>query len=644
MIKIAASRVTGITVEIGGDTTGLNKALSGVNKEIGNTQKQLKDVEKLLKMDPKNTELLAQKERLLAEAVSEVKTKLDTLKEAEKQVQAQFERGEISQRQYDALQREIIATEQDLKKLEQQADKSATALEKIGNSANFIKSGALSVQQTFAPATAAVAGLAAAAVATVPATSELRSDLSKLEQSAKDNAVSVDVAKEAWRTFAVQSGETDSAIEATANLLQAGFTESNLQKAVEGLAGAAQKFPDTLKVESLADSLQETLATGSATGQFAELLDRLGIGAENFTAQLERTTNEAQRQDLVLQTLAKAGLNDAYNAWAKTNEEMLANEEANLRLQESLAELAETVLPLVTMVTEKVSDLIGWFNDLDPAIQMTIVVVLALVAAISPVAGIIAGISTAIAFLAANPIVALIVGITALAAAVAMNADEIIGVLDDLDEWLEGVFAQDWTEIFGPVIGNSLNGWFKNIENIWKAIKKIFTGIIDFIAGVFTLDWERAWKGVSEIIEGVFSGLGAIIKAPLNGIISLINGVIGGLNQMIDGLNSISIEIPEWVPKLGGETFGINIPEIPEIPLLAKGGILTSGSAIVGDAGPELLTVAGGKAIVQPLTGGSSAGLNITMNNTFNGYNRAAGEAAARDLVLTINRALGRAY
>lgn len=644
MIKIAASRVTGITVEIGGDTTGLNKALSGVNKEIGNTQKELKDVEKLLKMDPKNTELLAQKERLLAEAVSEVKTKLDTLKEAEKQVQAQFERGEISQRQYDAVKREVIATEQTLKNLTSQAEKSVTALEKVGSAAKSIGSGAKDIQQTFQPATKAVLTLEAAVVANVVATRDLRSDLSKLEQSAKDNAVSVDAAKEAWRTFAVQSGETDSAIEATANLLQAGFTESNLQKAVEGLAGAAQKFPDTLKVESLADSLQETLATGSATGQFAELLDRLGIGAENFTAQLERTTNEAQRQDLVLQTLAKAGLNDAYNAWEKNNEEMLANEEANLRLQESLAELAETVLPLVTMVTEKVSDLIGWFNDLDPAIQMTIVVVLALVAAISPVAGIIAGISTAIAFLAANPIVALIVGITALAAAVAMNADEIIGVLDDLDEWLEGVFAQDWTEIFGPVIGNSLNGWFKNIENIWKAIKKIFTGIIDFIAGVFTLDWERAWKGVSEIIEGVFSGLGAIIKAPLNGIISLINGVIGGLNQMIDGLNSISIEIPEWVPKLGGETFGINIPEIPEIPLLAKGGILTSGSAIVGEAGPELLTVSGGKAVVQPLTGGSSAGLNITMNNTFNGYNRAAGEAAARDLVLTINRALGRAY
>ena len=82
-----ADRIKGITVVLGGDTTGLNKALSGTNKEIKNTQSQLKDVERLLKLDPKNTELLEQRQRLLADAVSKSKTKLDTLKEAEKQVQ-----------------------------------------------------------------------------------------------------------------------------------------------------------------------------------------------------------------------------------------------------------------------------------------------------------------------------------------------------------------------------------------------------------------------------------------------------------------------------------------------------------------------------------------------------------------------------
>ena len=113
--------IKGITVEIGGDTTKLGAALQSVNKEIKNTQSQLKDVEKLLKLDPGNTELLAQKERLLGEAVKETKEKLEALKTAAAQANEALAKGEISQEQYDALQREIIETENDLKKLEAQA-------------------------------------------------------------------------------------------------------------------------------------------------------------------------------------------------------------------------------------------------------------------------------------------------------------------------------------------------------------------------------------------------------------------------------------------------------------------------------------------------------------------------------------------
>ena len=127
-----ASRIQGITVEIGGDTTKLQTALKGLNGEIKSTQSQLKDVEKLLKMDPGNTELLAQKEKLLADAVKETKEKLETLKTAAEQANTALANGEISQEQYDALQREIIETEQDLKKLETAANQSSTALQKIG--------------------------------------------------------------------------------------------------------------------------------------------------------------------------------------------------------------------------------------------------------------------------------------------------------------------------------------------------------------------------------------------------------------------------------------------------------------------------------------------------------------------------------
>ena len=127
-----ADRIKGITIEIGGDTTGLDKALSGTNKEIRNTQSQLKDVERLLKLDPSNTELLKQKQKLLADAVGETKDKLNALKDAERQVEEQFKQGKISQEQYEALKREIIATEEQLKSLETQAEKSNITLQKIG--------------------------------------------------------------------------------------------------------------------------------------------------------------------------------------------------------------------------------------------------------------------------------------------------------------------------------------------------------------------------------------------------------------------------------------------------------------------------------------------------------------------------------
>lgn len=126
-----AGRIQGITVEIGGDTTKLQTALKGVNTEVRNTQSQLRDVDKLLKLDPGNTELLAQKHRLLGDAVRETKEKLETLKTAAEQAEQALKDGTITQEQYDGLQREIAETEVKLRSLEEQAKSSAIALQEI---------------------------------------------------------------------------------------------------------------------------------------------------------------------------------------------------------------------------------------------------------------------------------------------------------------------------------------------------------------------------------------------------------------------------------------------------------------------------------------------------------------------------------
>ena len=121
--------IRGLTIEIGGDTTGLQNSLKNVNSQIKTTQAQLKDINNLLKLDPANTELLQQKQKALADEISSTKEKLEALKTAEQQAQQQFAEGKISQQQYDALKREIIATEESLKSLETEAKNAPTQMQ-----------------------------------------------------------------------------------------------------------------------------------------------------------------------------------------------------------------------------------------------------------------------------------------------------------------------------------------------------------------------------------------------------------------------------------------------------------------------------------------------------------------------------------
>ena len=497
-----ANRIKGITIEIGGDTTKLDKALAGTNKELSETQKQLKDVERLLKLDPGNTELLEQKQRLLAQAAEGTAQKLNTLRQAAENADKALERGtayqnayeplkreldtvtasiralennadsmkkkldagdistsqyeafakklddtraranelekaiadvnkefsgaKINKSQYDALQRELAETEMAAEDAEKAFDKFNASAQKFNSTAGTISEGAGKIQSATQGISTAAAGVLAAAAATVPATEEIRNSLSILETNARNAGVGIGAAQAAMQNFVVVSGELDSSLEATSNLLQAGFTESNLQMAIENLAGAYLSFPDTLKIESLADSLQETLATGSATGQFAELLDRLGVGAENFTAQLSLMSSETDRQNYALGVLASQGLSSTYEGWVQNNQALIENRQANYEFQMAMAELAETIQPFLTMIVELGTQVLDFFNSLPSGVQAAIAVVLVLIAVISPIAGIVSSVAAAVgaagvAMTSWLPIIlAVTVALVALAAIIAM--------------------------------------------------------------------------------------------------------------------------------------------------------------------------------------------------------------------------------
>lgn len=239
-----ASRIQGITVEIGGDTTKLQTALKGLNGEIKSTQSQLKDVEKLLKMDPGNTELLSQKQKLLAQVVGETKTKLETLKTAAEQANTALANGDISQKQYDALQREIIETEADLKKLETQANQSATAVQKIATAGEKLKTTGENISnagEKLLPVTAGVTALGTAAVTTA----------ANFESSMSQVQATMGITKDSMSTVNGQSVNTMDTLGKLAKKMgsETAFSASECAQALNYLALAGydtQEMCDTL--------------------------------------------------------------------------------------------------------------------------------------------------------------------------------------------------------------------------------------------------------------------------------------------------------------------------------------------------------------------------------------------------------------
>lgn len=286
-----ASRIQGITVEIGGDTTKLQNALKGVNGQIKSTQSQLKDVNKLLKLDPGNTELLAQKNKLLAEAVSETKEKLATLKTAAEQANTALANGEISQEQYDALQREIVETEQDLKNLETQANQSATAVQKIATTGEKLKNvgdNISSAGQKLLPVTAGVTALGTASVTTA----------ANFESSMSQVQATMGITKDAMSTVNGQSVNTMDTLSKLAKKMGAetAFSASECAEALNYLALAGydtQQMCDTLPtVLNLAAA--GDIALADASDMVTDAMSALGMGvdeAETMVDQMAKTAS-----------------------------------------------------------------------------------------------------------------------------------------------------------------------------------------------------------------------------------------------------------------------------------------------------------------------------------------------------------------
>ena len=272
---MASTKVRGITIELGADTSGITKALKGVNSEIGATQKQLKDVDRLLKLDPSNTELLEQKQRLLKDAVGETKDKLETLKAAQEEVGKTLEETGKGQEQYDALTREIVSCEHELENLEKKANESNVALQKIAATGEKMKDmgGKISAAgEKMMPLTVGIAGVGAAVVKTTADFDAAMSKVAAVSGAAGDEF-------DALREKAREMGETtkytaaDSA-EAMNYMAMAGWKTEDMLNGISGVMNLAAASGEELGTTSdiVTDALTAFGMTAKDSAHFADIL------------------------------------------------------------------------------------------------------------------------------------------------------------------------------------------------------------------------------------------------------------------------------------------------------------------------------------------------------------------------------------
>ena len=286
---MASTKVRGITIELGADTSGLSKALKTVNSEIGKTQKNLKDVERLLKMDPHNTELMEQKQRLLNERVGETKTKLEALKEAQKQVGDELKKTGEGQEQYDALTREIASCTNELKSLEKEAGSASVAMQKLSAAGDSMKNAGEKISgagKSLMPLSTAAAGIGAGIIKT---TADFDAAMSKVAAISGAAGGDFDALREKAREMGATTKFTASeSAEAMNYMAMAGWKTDQMLEGISGVMNLAAASGEDLATTSdiVTDALTAFGMKAEDSGRFADILAASATNANTNVAML----------------------------------------------------------------------------------------------------------------------------------------------------------------------------------------------------------------------------------------------------------------------------------------------------------------------------------------------------------------------
>ena len=492
-----------------------------------------------------------------------------------------------------------------------QADKS---LKKTDKNAEGFGSKLATAAKTAGKFAIGVVGAATAAGAAVVAltenTREYRTEQGKLQTAFETQNFSAEAARKTYESLNGILGDSGQAVEASNHLAQLAANEKELAQWTDIATGVYATFGDSLPIEGLTEAANETAKTGALTGGLADALNWAGVSEDEFQKSLDSCNTEQERAALITETMN--GLySEAADKYREVNGDVIAANEAQDRLNNTMASVGGALEPFVTKgkellaevlerltpalewlsgtaipwVSDAVSQLSAWFGDLIEKLGESGITFDSIMTWIKT------AFETVMKFVKeyweayGQPV------FNFWKQAVELVANYFKERMPQIKETVSGVFKdikKMWEEHLKPAltaIGNFINNvlapafkWvfenvitpivdnaFQGIIDMWNySLKPILTGIIDFIGGVFTGDFSKAWEGIVSILEGIWGGIETIIKTPINAGIRLINKFIGSIN---------GIKSPDWVPGMGGT----GILNLKEIPLLASGGVLKQG-------------------------------------------------------------------
>ena len=600
------AKIKGITIEIAGNTAPLNKALEDVNKKSRSLQSELRQVERLLKMDPKNTELLAQKQKLLGEAIQNSSEKLNRLKTAQEQVNEQFRKGEISEEQYRAFQREVVKAEQELKGFERQLNETAKASEtfkdKLDKAQTSLKNvGAKMTDIGKTLSMSVTAPLVAAGAASFKMAADLQDAMGATDQIFKGAADSV----KSWADnldsyYGIAEAEALEHANMMGTMLVniGGLTEEQAAKQAQTLIELAGDLT-AMYGGTTADAVRAL--TGALKGNNT-MLDNYGMAANDAmvktkalemglydgTGQMDLATKQAATLALIMEQSAAAQGQAAREAeGASGGMRAFATEIKNLS-----TDIGEVLLPVITPLLANLNDIVKKFGDLSPEMKKAIVIVGGLAAAIGPLLILLGTLSIAIGAISL-PVVAVIAGIAALGAAIVWI----------YNNWKEnGEKSKKLLGEFADYVKNTWDNIKQKFEDAWNNIKDFFKKWGDeiLLIAVGPAGWAvllgrkiaENWDSIKATASNVWNNIKTAITRPIE---SARDTVLNIIQRIKDAFANLKITIPK--PKLphievdwrsvGIGDARINIPKF-SLNWYKTGGIFDRPSVIgVGEAGTE---------------------------------------------------------